>query len=374
MTARQPHTPQEAAMLDPTGIMSFPAPTRRRGLFGASVGRSPFPRFTPQDAAPMGDPAAVDMSGVPPISAAPPPPTDWRKTVGADLMAQLPKTPPQPMLGDTLPPAPPMRGGMFGNLASAPAMTGLPGASAPMSDKIGNGGALFGGLREKEREKARDKPSFFGQGGAGRDIIGGLADGLMQYFGGQPMYVPAMIKRQQDQQSHLQRLQEMAQEWRLRSSQPEYRTINNQLVRYTPNSGESEVLYSAPEDYETYADTFGYEPGTEEYERAVRDYVLRGGGPTATDNYNIREDHRQANREDLEGIRQNNRIGLQDRRQAGQRALKATPTYRQSNPLPPRTGRSSGGSGGGVREGQTATNPQTGAKVVYRGGKWVPAK
>lgn len=369
---RQPRTPQEAAMLDPTGLMSFPAPTRRRGLFGGSTGRAPSPRFMQQDAGQMGDTAApVDMSGVPPISAAPPPPTDWRKTVGADLMAQLPTTPPQPMLGNSLPPAPPMRGGMFGNVAAAPPMPGL---TPPMSDKIGNGGALFGGLREKEREKARDKPGFFDRGGAGVDILGGLADGLAQYFGGQPQYVPAMYKRKQDERNHTQRLQEMAQEWQLRSSQPEYRTINNRLVRYTPNGGDPEVLYTAPQDFDDYAASLGAEPGTPEYDRLVQDYVLRGSGPTATDNYNTREEWRQDNRLELEGERQGNRIGLQDRRQAGQRALKTTPTYRQANPLPPRTGGRAGGGSGGVREGQTATNPQTGAKVVYRGGKWVPAR
>jgi hypothetical protein len=33
---------------------------------------------------------------------------------------------------------------------------------------------------------------------------------------------------------------------------------------------------------------------------------------------------------------------------------------------------SGGEQGGGPQEGQTATNPQTGAKVIYRGGQWVP--
>src|SRR3546814_6909486 len=99
---------------------------------------------------------------------------------------------------------------------------------------------------------------------------------------------------------------------------------------------------------------------------------LRGSGPTATDNYNVREDWRQENREDLEDIRQNNRIGLQTHRQAGQRALRGTPTYRQANPAPARSGGRSSGAGG-VREGQTATGPG-GAKVVYRCGKWVTVK
>src|SRR3546814_7032516 len=88
----------------------------------------------------------------------------------------------------------------------------MQGMSAPPSGKIGNGGVLFGGAREKEREKARDKPGFFARGGAGVDILGGLADGLAQYFGGQPQYVPAMYKRQQDERNHNQRLAQMQEE------------------------------------------------------------------------------------------------------------------------------------------------------------------
>src|SRR3546814_20402503 len=77
------------------------------------------------------------------------------------------------------------------------------------------------GAREKEREKARDKPGFFARGGAGVDILGGLADGLAQYFGGQPQYVPAMYKRQQDERNHNQRLAQMQEEPRLKLSEPD---------------------------------------------------------------------------------------------------------------------------------------------------------
>ncbi|MCP6503188.1 hypothetical protein NL484_27365, partial [Klebsiella pneumoniae] len=81
-------------------------------------------------------------------------------------------------------------------------------------------------------------------------------------------------------------------------------------------------LYQAPQDFEDYAATLGAEPGTEEYRRLVEDYVLRGSGPTATDNYNTREEWRQDNRIELEGERQGNRQSLLGQRQAGQRALK----------------------------------------------------
>src|SRR3546814_13202277 len=102
--------------------------------------------------------------------------------------------------------------------------------------------------------KARDKPGFFARGGAGVDILGGLADGLAQYFGGQPQYVPAMYKRQQDERNHNQRLAQMQEETRLKLSEPDYATINNRRVRIDPTTGKSEVLYTAPQDFDDYAE------------------------------------------------------------------------------------------------------------------------
>jgi len=363
MTARQPRTPQEAAMLDPTGLMSFPAPTRRRGLFGGSVGRR-----TPMIGS-SGPQYADDLNQPPPISSAPPPPADWRKTVGSDLLAQLPQTPPQPMFGETLPPAPPMRGGMFGATSRTAAAPGVfnnvsPAALPPMvgSDKIGNHNAAL-----PEDPNGKGKKGF-----DWRMLAGIVGDGLLGATGQAPIYAQNMWRLRQQQAEHQDRMAQMREQARLKLTEPEYRSVNNRLVRFTPGTGESDVLYTAPQDFEDYAATLGAAPGTEAYDRLVQDYVLRGSGPTATDNYNLREEWRQDNRMELEDERQNNRIGLQDRRQAGQRALKSTPTYRQANPLPPRTGGRAGGSGG-VQEGRTATGPG-GAKMIYRGGKWVPLK
>lgn len=368
--------------MDPTGLMSFPAPNRRRGLFGASVSRrSPFQigvGSVGYGADDGGQP--VDMAGLPPpISEAPPPPSDWKNTLGPEVMANLANmprlatgSPSQPM---PLPPAPPMRGGplgqtlanrgMFGSSpAIPPQITDAPGSlgAAMLSDKIGNRGAPPMADANGNGKKGFDW----------RMLAGIVGDGLLGLNGQAGVYGPAMWKRRQDEANHAQRLAEMREQNRMKLAEPDYATINNRRVKIDPTTGESQVLYTAPQDFDDYAASLGAEPGTPEYVRLVQDYVLRGSGPTATDNYNTREEWRQDNRLELEGERQGNRIGLQDRRQAGQRALKAVPTYRQANPAPPRAGGRSGGSGG-VREGQTATGPG-GAKVVYRGGKWVPVK
>src|SRR3546814_9759514 len=61
--------------------------------------------------------------------------------------------------------------------------------------------------------------------------------------------------------------------------------------------------------------TMPREPGTQEYETLVSDYVLRHSGPTATANAMQEEDNRQENRIGLEGTRQQNRIGIEGVRQ-----------------------------------------------------------
>lgn len=361
MTARQPRTPQEAAMLDPTGLISFPAPGRRRGLFGGSVGRrTPIMRADGPSFGVVNGGAGTIMDSPPSIASAPPPPANWQKTVGADLMAQLPQTP--PMIGETLPPAPPMRGGPLG-ASPPPGMFGSLGGLPATSDKIGNRGAPL-----PVDANGNGKKGFDWRMAAG--IVG---DALLGLNGQQPLYAMTRIRENQAQADSQRRLMEMAQEWRHRNSQPDYATVGNRRFSYNPATGQARTLYVAPSEAEDYAAALGAEPGTQEYETLVSDYVLRHSGPTATANAMQEEDNRQSNRIGLEGVRQQNRIGIEGVRQGNRLQLRGTPTYRDNNPRHS-TGRSgSKGAPGGVREGQTATNPQTGAKVVYRGGKWVPA-
>lgn len=74
-----------------------------------------------------------------------------------------------------------------------------------------------------------------------------------------------------------------------------------------------------PADFEEYAKAFGLEEGTDEYFKAVEDYVLRSSGPTAhrrdleLDDYRTANDERMenlrfGNRQKMEGLRQGNRL------------------------------------------------------------------
>jgi len=363
MTTMQPRTPMEAAQLGllmpnmPRGIFGS---GRRRFIDGQTQGRDGTGASGGMSLAPPNDPAAGPGMQPPPISEAPPPPADWKKTLGATLVAQLPQMAANNGLQmEQMNPAPAMRGGNLGNRGMFGSMP-MAAPDAMMSDKIGNRGA-----------PPIDDANGKGKKGIDWRMIAGIVgDGLLGAAGQPGIYGPAMYKRRQDEMNHNQRLAEMAEQARIKAAEPDYATVNNRRVRIDPTTGQADVLYEAPQDFEDYAAALGAEPGTPEFVRLVQDYILKGSGPTATDNYNTREEWRQENRVELEGERQGNREALLGQRQAGQRALKGVPTYRQANPAP----RSGGRAGGGVREGQTATNPQTGAKVVYRGGKWVPAK
>lgn len=188
-------------------------------------------------------------------------------------------------------------------------------------------------------------------------------------------------------------------------SKPQFFMSGEDRVSYNPVSGESQVLYDAPEDFQLYADQMGFEPGTEEYNDAMADYVLRTAGPTANDGRQFLENLRQQNRLSMEGERQKNRL-----------QLRQTPTYLQANPLPSggsrggsgkptiagviapilgkvsqgqpltageqqaldtyyrRTGKPRSGASGGTAGGQVIRNPKTGEKMTLRNGQWVPVK
>lgn len=380
---RQPRTPQEAAMLDPMGLLSFPSPNIPRGLFGASSRRTPpiggfRPRFADQANQPL------DMTGAPPpIDQAPPPPANWQQTLGPELMAQLPKAlaqtsgqtrvangdTTQPLETSPLMPAPPMRGGMIASGPKYPMPPGMFGQSAPtvgaaaMSDKIGNRGAPLPMDANGNGKKGFDW----------RMLAGVVGDALLGLNGQAPLYAQNMWKLRQQQQDHNDRLAQMREQTRLKLSEPDFATVNNRRVRIDPATGRADVLYTAPSEAEDYAARFGV-PGSDAYNIALQDYVLKYSGPTATDLNIEEEDNRQDNRVALEGVRQNNRIGLEGVRHGNRVSLRGMPTYRDSHPRPRSAGGSSSGGRGGTQEGATATNPRTGEKVVYRGGKWVPAR
>jgi hypothetical protein len=373
MTARQPQTSNEAAML---GLLSaqmgggiFGGGRRRTrplrdgtgatgpGGLGAPLNPAAAPAMT---ASPY---AAPQVDAPPPITAAPPPPADWANQLGPELLGNLPQ---QTLPTQTLPQSPPTRGGLLANRG----MFGSAAPRQPVAMGAGIGSAMQRGADGMADEAAGAMPKK--QGIDWRMIAGIVGDALGGLNGQPPLYAQAMYKERAARADQQRQLAEITLRSRLDAAKPDYFTVNNDRVRYDPTTGATETLYTAQEDFDRYAAALGAEPGTPEYDRLVQDYVLRSAGPTASDFNIAEEENRQENRIGLEGVRQGNRRELLDQRFSNSRALKGAPTYRQANPVAPKP-RASGRSGGGIREGQTATGPG-GAKMVYRGGKWVPLK
>lgn len=168
--------------------------------------------------------------------------------------------------------------------------------------------------------------------------------------------------RSQDRRESIQekRLREQFDWQRERDTQPTYRTVNGQVISIPFGGGDPSVLYQAPEDFEIYADSLGLTPGSQEYQDAMRDFVLRSSGPTALDNRTAYENVRQGNRVTLEGIRQQNRTALTDQRERNFRGRPPRPTGPGSR----------GGSTGNTRR---TVRDRTGRsiEVEVRNGQWV---
>lgn len=234
-----------------------------------------------------------------------------------------------------------------------------------------------------------------------RNFLGSLGDALLIATGGNPIHQPEQHRRRVGQalegyldnpdeaianflaidpaaalQLHRQREQDRLardrHDWqRQYQSRPQYRTVNGQVVQLDPmGDADPQVVHQAPEDFELYAESLGLEPGTDEYLNAMRDYVLRGSGPTAHQNRSTYENLRHRNRQRLESTRQTNRESLEDRRQRGRQTI-------QSMPARPREGapsRPSTGGRGAAQEGAIIRNPRTGERMRLENGRWVPVR
>lgn len=238
------------------------------------------------------------------------------------------------------------------------ASNGMPGR--PVGQSFDYDGALASMLPQRKKRSTLEK-------------IASIAAPVLMGLGGNQAGANAFIASQQsrrdaDERQRLSALS-MIGRWKhddfarqngadLRASAP--RVIGRSMVQYDPNSGGVNELYDGPEDFESYAETMGLEPGTQEYFDAVEDYVLKSDGPTAYEHDKGLDDYRTGNRLRIEGERQGNRESLEGLRQRNRVTTRGLPTYRDANPR----------AGGKARP--TATGPN-GQKVEWNGTAWVPA-
>lgn len=163
------------------------------------------------------------------------------------------------------------------------------------------------------------------------------------------------LRMQREKQQQWQREDDwkyLERDWQVedrdaKTKTPQYFMSGRDRVMFDPSTGNSETVYDGIDDFDNYAKSLGLEPGTDEYETAVTDYVLRGHGPTALGYDKALDDYRTSNRQKVRG----------------------TPTYRDKNPRPPRSLRKP------AAPPVIAVNPKTGEKLMVDSrGNWVPVK
>lgn len=172
--------------------------------------------------------------------------------------------------------------------------------------------------------------------------LAAIGDTLVQNSGGQPWAMRQLAGQQQDRQGRMQDARATLAKWKYDSWQDQnqadlraagLRTVGRDVVQFDPATGQTKVLYDGSEDWEDYASDLGLEPGTPEYFKAAEDYVLKSAGPSAHDRDLALDDRRTSNDKLLEAYRQQGRSALETLRQGNRRGMV---DYRNANPPPAR--------------------------------------
>jgi hypothetical protein len=314
------------------GTFSGPAP--QRGLAtpeenNASASRilaavqSAMKRYEPIDRSTPHGKLITMMEGGNPFTGAPYNPTEHGS---ADSGTLAPQQAPQAMAPQSMAQAP----------AAMPQMGagGVPTASGRGFDYDA---ALAALMPQKPKSKG-----IFGSGLKWYDIAGLLGDALTGASGGNGhAYADRMLSQRMEQDRRRFETMRSLTEWKhrdydrqnaadLQAAQPF--TLGRSRYRFDPATGQTTTLQTAPMDFETYASSQGFEPGSPEYNAAAQDYILRGNGPTAVGLDASLDDYRTGNRMRLETQRAGNRSALEGQRQAGRSSLRSMPTYRDLHP------------------------------------------
>lgn len=205
--------------------------------------------------------------------------------------------------------------------------------------------------------------------------LAAVGDALIQNSGGSPYAMRYLVGQRDANASRQLEAAEQIAKWRyddwarqneadLRASNPF--TIGRERIAYDPATGDANVLYRGRQDAEIYADSMGFDRGSEEWNAAAEDFVLRGSGPSAHSRDLELDDYRTANDRDLEGYRQSNRLEMERTRQLNRSAMEGARqsnrmTLRQTAPAKRSSSR------------PVATDGK-GNKVEWNGSAWVPAK
>ena len=239
------------------------------------------------------------------------------------------------------------------------------------------GGPLGGSMREPFDYDAAMK-ALTGEPRKVKDwqkVMAVVGDALVASSGGSPYAVRSLVDQRNANDARQLEAAEQIAKWRyddwsrqneadLRASNPF--TIGRERLAYDPATGEANVLYRGRQDAEIYADSLGFDRGSEEWNAAAQDFVLRGSGPSAHARDLELDDYRTANDRDLEGYRQENRLEMERTRQRNRSSMEGA---RQANRMTLRQ-TPSAGRGSGRRRAVDGN----GNAVEWDGKAWVPVK
>jgi hypothetical protein len=128
-----------------------------------------------------------------------------------------------------------------------------------MAINFSNG--LFGpptGLVQQQ-SAPQQKPAFFGEGGAGRNIAGAIGDALLQLNGARPIFAPAQQQRQMMQYQQQQQDRKRQQDWEDYQRQWDYQVghpkpSTAQPYRFEANNGDVYELDATGKPQKVFAD------------------------------------------------------------------------------------------------------------------------
>lgn len=232
-------------------------------------------------------------------------------------------------------------------------------------------------------------------------IIAGILGDTLAGLAGRPAVVAPMWARNRELDD--QRAYEEARWHRDRNARrqdemrPRVEQVGDALGTYDPVSKTFEPIYTQPQPFEAYARAQGFQPGTEEYARAVEDYRLGSWSDPAVENRAEVEGVKVEGRSALETVRAANRLREtrerlsvtrrgqdirsgdtrrgQDFRSGDTRRgqdLRDATTRRGQDLRSQLRGRRVGGQP--VADNEPIARAADGTPLVVRNGKWVPAK
>lgn len=265
--------------------------------------------------------------------------------------------------------------------------------------------------------QAKTKPDFFDKDGGWKPALSNVLLGLGASFGN-PMAI-AQIRQNMADKAAEREQQQWAERHKIErgdaiddrnydANKSQYFDGSTDRMKYDPATGTVSTIYDAPTAEEAYAKGMGYEPRTDQYRGAMKDYRLRSWGDTALGNRQIIEGIRFANRKELRQTpTYSNLHPTRGRSPSGRgpkpptagtvlgaimakmsKGQQLSPAEQQTldrfkpqrtdpfgsafgtSPAPAPTQKPAQASSG-VRIGQTARNPKTGATITYTGKGWV---